>query len=253
MTDAVLTKIANGILTIRLNRLEKRNSLTRAMYSSIADSLAWAQANDSIRVVVLTGHPTCFTAGNDLSDAAIEGLEGPHGRFMSSLMEFTKPVVAAPCGIVVGVGITMLLHCDLVYCGSQTTFKAPFVSLAVCPEFGSSYLLPQLVGHHRASEILIAGEAFDAAAALELRLVNGVFPNSQVEEVAQAKAELIAAQPPESVRTTKMLLKRSSVAAVRDVVKVEIEHLVRLQLGPEAREALEAFKGKRRPDFSRFA
>jgi enoyl-CoA hydratase/carnithine racemase len=252
MMDNVLTEIGDRTLTIRLNRPEKRNALTRTMYSCLADAFERAEADASIRVVVLTGSADCFTAGNDLSDGIIEGPDGPHGRFMRALAECSKPIIAAPCGIAVGIGVTMLLHCDLVYCGSHTNFRIPFVPLAVCPECASSYLLPRLVGHHRASEILLTGEAFDATTALELGIVNGVFPNDQVEEIAKAKAALIAAQPPTSVRTTKMLMKRSMAEGVREAIKVEIEHLVRLQHGAEAIEAVNAFKEKRRADFSRF-
>jgi enoyl-CoA hydratase/carnithine racemase len=252
MMDHVLTEIGDRTLTIRLNRPDKRNALTRTMYSRLADALERAEADASIRVVVLTGSADCFTGGNDLSDGIIEGPNGSHGRFMSALTECSKPIIAAPCGIAVGIGVTMLLHCDLVYCGSHTNFRIPFVPLAVCLEFASSYLLPRLVGHHRASEILFTGETFDATTALELRIVNGVFPNDQVEEVAKAKAALIANQPPTSVRTTKMLMKRSTAEDVREAIKVEIEHLVRLQHGAEAIEAVNAFKEKRRADFSRF-
>ncbi|MGY4313606.1 enoyl-CoA hydratase [Bradyrhizobium sp. JR3.5] len=236
-----------------MNRPDKRNALTRAMYSCLAEALERAETDASVRVVVLTGSADCFTAGNDLSDGMIEGPDGPHGRFMRALTECSKPIIAAPCGIAVGIGVTMLLHCDLVYCGSHTNFRIPFVPLAVCPECASSYLLPRLVGHHRASEILFTGEAFDATTALKLGIVNGVFPNDQVEEIAKAKAALIAAQPPASVRTTKMLMKRSIAEDVREVIKVEIEHLVRLQHGAEAKEAVDAFKEKRRADFSRFS
>ncbi|MGW1420068.1 enoyl-CoA hydratase [Bradyrhizobium manausense] len=252
MMDNVLTEIGDRTLTIRLNRPEKRNALTRKMYSCLAEALERAEADASIRVVVLTGNADCFTAGNDLSDGIIEGLDGPHGRFMTALTECSKPIIAAPCGIAVGIGVTMLLHCDLVYCGSHTNFRIPFVPLAVCPECASSYLLPRLVGHHRASEILLAGEAFDATTALELGIVNGVFSNDQVEEVVKAKAALIASQPPTSVRTTKMLMKRSTAEDVREAIKVEIEHLIRLQHGAEAIEAVNAFKEKRSADFSQF-
>jgi len=252
MMDNVLTEIGDRTLTIRLDRPDKRNALTRTMYSCLADALERAEADASIRVVVLAGSADCFTAGNDLSDGMIEGPDGPHGRFMRALAECSKPIIAAPCGIAVGIGVTLLLHCDLVYCGSDTSFRIPFVPLAVCPECASSYLLPRLVGHHRASEILLTGEAFDPTMALELGIVNGVFSNDQVEEMAKAKAALIAAQPPTSVRTTKMLIKRSIAEDVREAIRVEIEHLVRLQRGPEATEAVNAFKEKRRADFSRF-
>jgi enoyl-CoA hydratase/carnithine racemase len=172
---------------------------------------------------------------------------------MRALMSFPKPVVAAPSGIAVGVGVTMLLHCDLVYCGEQTTFRVPFVPLAVCPEFGSSWLLPRLVGHQRASELLLAGEPFDANAAHQFGIVNDILPNEQVDEFARAKAVFIATQPPAAVRTTKMLLKRANRPDVLEAMAIEMEHLVTLQHGAEAGEAIAAFSEKRRPDFSNFA
>lgn len=252
MSD-VLTDITDRVLTIRLNRPSKRNALTRAMYSHIAEILNAARSDDKVRVVLLAGSPECFSAGNDLQDATIDGLDGDHGRFMRALMSFPKPVVAAPSGIAVGVGFTMLLHCDLVYCGEQTTFRVPFVPLAICPEFGSSWLLPRLVGHQRASEILLAGEPFDANAAHQFGIVNYILPNAQVEDAARAKAAFIAAQPPVAVRTTKMLLKRGNSPDVLEAVAVEMEHLVTLQHGAEAGEAVAAFREKRPPDFSNFA
>lgn len=241
------------VLTIRLSRPEKRNALTRAMYDGMSDLLEEARVDDSVRVVLLLGSPDCFSAGNDLQDGLIEGLEGPHGRFMRTMMAFPKPVIAAPSGLAVGVGVTLLLHCDLVYCGEQTSFRVPFVPLGVCPEFGSSVLLPRLIGHQRAAAILLTGEAFDAAYAREIGLVNEVVPNAQVEELAHARAAFIAALPPLSVRTTKMLMKRARMAEAHEATVVEMEHLVRLQQGAEAREAVTAFREKRRQDFSSFA
>jgi enoyl-CoA hydratase/carnithine racemase len=248
-----LTDIADRVLTIRLNRPSKRNALTRAMYSGIAETLNAARSDDQVRVVLLAGSPQCFSAGNDLQDATVDGLDGDHGCFMRALMSFPKPVVAAPSGIAVGIGVTMLLHCDLVYCGEQTTFRVPFVPLAVCPEFGSSWLLPRLVGHQRASEILLAGEPFDANAAHQFGIVNDILPNEQVHEFARAKAVFIAAQPPAAVRTTKMLLKRANRPDVLEAMAIEMEHLVTLQYSAEAGEAIAAFREKRRPDFSNFA
>ena len=248
-----LTDITDRVLTIRLNRPSKRNALTRAMYSGIAETLYAARSDDQVRVVLLAGSPQCFTAGNDLGDdEPIEGLNGPHGRFMHALMEFPKPVIAAPSGMAVGIGVTLLLHCDLVYAGAGTMFSVPFVSLASCPEFGSSYLFPKLLGHRRASEILLGGPPFDAAKALEWGLVNEVLPVDELEVFAHARAVAVAALPPASVRTTKMLLKRDGAGAVADAVGIEFAHLMQLQRGGEASEAISAFHEKRRADFSKF-
>lgn len=251
--DSLRTDLADRVMTIRLHRPEKRNALTREMYAGIADLLEEARADDGIRVVLLAGTPECFCAGNDLNDGTIEGLDGPHGRFMRALMGFPKPVVAAPSGMAIGVGVTMLLHCDLVYCGEQTSFRVPFVSLGVCPEFGSSLLLPRVAGHQRASAILLAGEAFDAGVARDIGMVNEIVHNGQVEAFARERAAHVASLPPQSVRTTKMLMRRARTAEAHDAIAIEIDHLVRLQKGPEAMEAVAAFREKRRPDFSRFA
>lgn len=253
MNEDILSEVTGRVLTLRLNRPAKRNALRRDMYDTLAAHLRKATTHDSIRAVLILGSRQCFTAGNDLTDEGeIEGLNGPHGRFMRALMEFPKPVIAAPSGMAVGVGVTMLLHCDLVYAATGTSFSVPFVTLATCPEFGSSYLFPKLLGHRRASEILLGGPPFDAATALEWGLVNKVLPADELEEFAQERASAIAALPPASVRTTKMLLKRESVGAVEDAIAIEFAHLMQLQRGGEALEAVAAFREKRRADFSKF-
>lgn len=252
-TEDITSTVAGRVLTLRINRPEKRNALRRGMYDAIAVRLRQAGADDSIRVVLLLGSPRCFTAGNDLTDDdPIEGLDGPHGRFMRALMDFPKPIIAAPSGLAIGVGVTLLLHCDLVYAAAGTSFSVPFVTLATCPEFGSSYLLPKLLGHRRASAILLGGPPFDAATALEWGLVNEVLPADELEAFALARASAIAALPPASVRATKMLLKRASAGAVDDAVGIEFAHIMQLQRGAEAHEAVSAFREKRAADFSKF-
>jgi enoyl-CoA hydratase/carnithine racemase len=253
LNETISTDIADRVLTIRLNRPAKRNALTIDMYLRLVEILDLARDDSGVRAVLLAGSPSCFTSGNDLIEGKVEGPDGAHGQFMKALMDFTKPVIAAPCGIAVGIGVTMLLHCDLVYCGAETMFRLPFVPLAVCPEFGSSVLLPRLVGHHRASELLLTGEPFDAATAREFGMVNDILPNDQVEEFARAKATFIAAQPPTSVRTTKVLLKRALTAEMSEAIAAEFDCVMKLKDGTEAREAVAAFQEKRRVDFSRFS
>lgn len=252
MHDNLRTELSDHVLTLRLDRPSKRNALTLDMYTGIADILDAAAADPAIRVVLLTGSPECFTGGNDLIEGRIEGLEGPHGRFMESLSRFPKPLIAAPSGIAVGVGVTLLFHCDLVYCSAGTTFRLPFVPLAVCPEFGSTVLLPRIAGYHRACELLFAGEPFDAATAREFGIVNEVVANDRLEEFARAKAKFIAAQPPASLRATKLLLKRALSAETQEAIRAEMKLLLQLQDGAEAREAVAAFQEKRRADFSAF-
>lgn len=253
MSEDIASSVAGRVLTLRINRPAKRNALNRGMYDALAAHLQSAKTDDDIRVVLVLGSPQCFTAGNDLADEdPIEGLNGPHGRFMRAMIEFPKPIIAAPSGMAIGVGVTLLLHCDLVYAGAGTSFSLPFVSLATCPEFGSSYLLPELLGHRRASEILLGGPPFDAVTAFDWGLVNRVLPTDELENFAYARAIAIAALPPASVRTTKMLLKRESARAVESAVAIEFAHLMQLQRGAEAFEAVSAFREKRRADFSKF-
>ncbi|MGO1501986.1 MAG: enoyl-CoA hydratase-related protein, partial [Marinobacter sp.] len=172
MTDFVHTEINNQILTVRINRPERKNALTHAMYTALGDALEHAETDASIRCVLFTGSDECFTAGNDLSDFA-SGLPGdfkdtPVGRFLLLLANATKPVVAAVNGPAVGIGTTMLLHCDMVFAGTNTGFKMPFASLGLCPEGGSSLLLPSWIGRVRAAELLMLGDTFNADDAYRL-------------------------------------------------------------------------------------
>lgn len=250
-SEFVRAEVADRVLTLCLDRIDKRNALSHAMYEALAARLRAARTGDDVRVVQIAGSSDCFSSGNDLKDGAIDGLDGgPVGAFMRALTEFPKPVVAVPCGVAAGIGVTMLLRCDLVYAGDEATFRLPFVSLGVCPEFGSSWLLPRLVGHLKASALLLTGEAFDAPTAREIGLVNGLLPNAQVEEYARARAVFIAARPPQAVTTTKQLLKRARAPQVLDAISVETGLLIQLQQGAEAREALAAFREKRRPSFA---
>ncbi len=251
MTDLILVDLSERILTIRFNRPDKKNALTKAMYASLADAMNDAQASDEVRVILFVGQTDCFTSGNDLSDPP-DGLDGPLGRFIQAIMTCSKPVIAAPCGMAVGIGVTMLMYCDLVYCGEDTTLRAPFVSLGICPELGSSYVLPTLIGYQRACELFLTGEAINAETACEFGLVNATVPNATAEQFARTKAKLIAAQPPNAVRTTKMLMRRWGQPLAQDANKLEMEYLLSMVKGPEVREAVSAFVQKRPPDFSRF-
>ena len=251
MAAPILTDLSDRILTIRFNRPHKKNALTKAMYATLAEVLRQAQANDAVRVILFTGQADCFTSGNDLSDPP-DGMDGDLGHFIQALMTCPKPVIAAPCGMAVGIGVTMLMYCDLVYCGEHTTLRTPFVSLGVCPELGSSYVLPQCLGYQRASAMLLAGEPVSAATAREYGLVNEVLPNDEVEDFARGKACLIAAQPPSAVRITKMLMRHWSLAKAQEANQLEMEKLMAMLKGPECAEAIAAFTQKRRPDFSPF-
>ena len=177
MSTDILVHAEAGITTLTFNRPDKKNSITSAMYASLADALEAAQADDTVRCVVFQGHEAVFSAGNDIGDFLNQPPatdESPVYRFMRALAGFSKPVLAAVCGPAVGIGTTLLLHCDLVYAGDNAAFSMPFVNLGLCPEFSSSLLVPQMMGYHRAAEALLLGEPFMAEAALEVGLVNRV-------------------------------------------------------------------------------
>ncbi|WP_298432267.1 enoyl-CoA hydratase-related protein [Geobacter sp.] len=254
-TQHILVESREGVLCIRMNRPEKKNALTRAMYRIMADAIAQADADDAVRVILITGTGDCFTSGNDLADfrdASTSDRERERNPFMPAISRAKKPVVAAVSGVAVGIGTTMLLHCDLVYAGTGARFQLPFVNLGLCPELGSSVLLPLLMGHQRAAELLLLGEPFGAESARELGIVNGVCADAELLETAFGKARQLAAQPPASVRLTKALMKRAREVAVMTVMEEEIAHFGERLRSPEAAEAFQAFAERRKPDFSRF-
>jgi enoyl-CoA hydratase/carnithine racemase len=253
MTD-ILTHAEAGVMTITLNRLERKNSITSTMYGAMADGLAAADADPAIRVVVLQGHETIFSAGNDIGDfqkGTASGPEAPVFRFLHGIADFSKPLVAAVCGPAVGVGTTMLFHCDLVYAGDNAAFSTPFVNLGLCPEAASSLLIPQMFGYHRAAEALLLGEPFMAEAALEVGLVNRVLPPTEANAYAQAQARKLAAKPLSSLVQTKRLMKQGQLKQVHAQMDLESVAFGELLRGPAAREAFAAFMEKRKPDFSK--
>jgi enoyl-CoA hydratase/carnithine racemase len=253
MSD-VLIDTTDGVTTITLNRVEKKNSFTSAMYSACADALDAAREDASVRVVVFQGHVAVFSAGNDIADflnTPNPGLGAPVLRFLRALAAFPKPVVAAVCGPAVGIGTTMLFHCDLVYAGDNAAFAMPFVNLGLCPEAASSLLVPQMMGYHRAAEALMLGEPFMAEAALEVGLVNRVVPPTEANGIAQAQARKLAAKPLSALMETKRLMKKGMQAQVLAVIDDEAVSFGRMMGEPAAREAFGAFLEKRKPDFSK--
>ena len=254
-TGYILTDLHDGILTLRFNRPEKKNALTLAMYSLLAEALGKADENDAVRVILLTGTQGCFTSGNDLADfmsSPPSGKESPVMRFLAAISQTEKPIIAAVSGTAIGVGTTMLLHCDLVYAGESALFQMPFVNLGLSPEAGSTMLLPRMMGHQRAAEFLLLGEAFNAEKAREVGIVNAVCPDGELQEAVLATARQLAALPAAAVRLTKTLMKRGDATAVRETIAVEGERFMERLRSPEAAEALRAFMEKRKPDFSRF-
>jgi len=250
----ILVHTEAGVMTVTLNRVDKKNSITAAMYAAMADALATAAADPAIRVAVIQGHETIFSAGNDIGDFLHKppaGVDSPVFRFLHGIAAFPKPLLAAVCGPAVGVGTTLLLHCDLVYAGDNAAFSMPFVNLGLCPEAASSLLLPQMLGYHRAAEALLLGEPFMAEAALEVGLVNRVVPPTEANGVAQSVARKLAAKPSSSLVETKRLMKKGQAELVLRQMSDEGASFSRMLGEPAAKEAFTAFMERRKPDFSK--
>ena len=253
----ILTNKANGILTIEFNRPEKKNAITSAMYQSMADAIRDAEGDTAVRAIVIQGKPEVFTAGNDLDDflknSSAEVGDRPVAQFMRALSGASKPVVAAVAGNAVGIGTTLLMHCDLVYAGENAKFAMPFTQLGLCPEFASSMLFAQMVGYPRAAEKLLLGEAFLAQEAYDMGLVSQVLPVAELAEFAHAQAAKLAALPASSLRVTKRLMKSAQAEAIQARMMEENKHFGEMLVAKEAKEAFTAFFEKRRPDFTKFA
>ena len=249
-------KTANleGVATIEIARPEKKNALTQAMYLAMAGAITAAVEDTSVRALLISGQPGIFTAGNDLEDfLAAPPLEAgsPTIQFMQALLACDKPVVAAVTGAAVGIGATMLLHCDLVYLSDQTRLVFPFVTLGVVPEFASSLLLPRLMGHARAAEKLLLAEPIGALDAVALGIATAVLPSNDVLAHARRMAMRFNALPPGAVRDTKRLMRAGAAAGISGAMQAENALFLERLRSPEAREALQAFFEKRKPDFSR--
>jgi enoyl-CoA hydratase/carnithine racemase len=249
----IKTGTTDRVATIELARTDKKNALTSAMYSAMTDALAAAEADPGVRAILLHGTRDCFTAGNDLKDF----LAGPAGasqalRFISALSQVGKPVVAGVGGPAVGIGTTLLLHCDLVYAAPSARFQLPFVPLGLVPEGASSLLLPMAAGYRRAAELLLLGQPFSAEKALDAGIVTEIVPEEGLLERARTSAAAIAALPPESVRLTKRLMKRPLASGIAEQMAEEARLFAERLQSAEAKEAMSAFLEKRKPDFSRF-
>ena len=251
----IKTATIDGIATIEIARPEKKNALTMAMYEAMAEALLAAGADASVRTVLISGQPGVFTSGNDLEDfmqRPPQDDNSPVFRFMRALMECEKPVVAAVTGAAVGIGTTMLLHCDLVYVSDEARLAMPFVALGLVPEYASSLIVPQLMGHVKAAEKLLLGDPMTGAEAVEHGLANAVLPAAEVLPHARRMAERFKALPPEAVRESKRLMRAGQKALVEQTVKTEAAIFSKRLRSPEAQEAFQAFFQKRKPDFSKF-
>ncbi|WP_175939427.1 enoyl-CoA hydratase [Caballeronia sp. BCC1704] len=252
--DIVIER-AQGVLSIVLNRAEKKNAITAAMYQEMADGLYEAENDPTVRAVLLRGNGGAFSAGNDLEDFLNDppkGLDAPVFQFLRRLSGMPKPIVAAVSGVAVGIGTTMLLHCDIAYAAKNAKFSLPFVQLGLCPEAASSLLLPRIAGYQRAAEKLLLGEAFDVNEAISMGFVNGAIDAAELDAYAFERARRLAALPASSLKTTKALMKSEQRNEVAARMEEEAAHFSRMLAGPEAREAFAAFLEKRKADFSRF-
>ncbi len=248
----------NNVTAIAIDRIEKKNALTGAMYAAMAAALVAANLDAKIRAVVITGRSEIFTAGNEMQDflVAVEhrgGVENfPARSFMHALIDCEKPVIAAVNGAAIGIGTTMLLHCDLVYLAEDAKLVMPFVNLGIVPEFAASLVLPQRIGHVKAAQHLMLGEPITAQDALAMGLANAVLPASEVLSHARMIAGRFNALPPAAVRATKKLLRAANANALRETIDIELGIFAERLRGAEAQEAIQAFLQKRKADFSGF-
>lgn len=249
----ILYSVDNGVATLEISRPERRNALTQHMYELLIRGLESAAADDDVRAVLITGQPGIFTAGNELTEFVVNpptDAQAPALRFMLALARFEKPVIAAVTGHAVGIGVTLLLHCDLVYVAEGARLSVPFVQLGLVPEFACSLLLPQLAGHARAADKLLLGTPIAAEEAVQMGLANMVVPEEQVVDVAREVAERFNDLPAGGVRETKRLMQRSQSVIIEQTIVEEMQVFGSRLGGPEVREAVTAFFEKRAPDFA---
>lgn len=254
MTDPVLTETKGPVLTIRLNRPEKKNAISLAMYEAMTAALKAATEDPAVRVVVIRGGED-FSAGNDIADFLAGGGEAglkPIVDFLDALSAFPKPLVAGVRGAAIGIGTTLLLHCDVVLASATARFQLPFIQLGLVPEAASSLLLPAAAGRLKASWWLLTGEGFDAETAFAAGLITRLVADEALDAAIDAAAARLAALPPAALRQTKALLRAPQETAVREAMTREVEAFGAQLKSAEAREAFTAFLEKRKPDFSRF-
>ena len=254
MTENVLVTRDAGVMEITFNRPEKKNALTRAMYAAVVDALRSADTDPAVRVAILTGAGDIFTSGNDIKDfqdRAAAGNESPASPFLTALSTMQKPLIGAVNGAAIGVGTTMLAHCDLIVASRSARFVMPFTSLGLVPEAGSSLLFPRLLGNQRASALMLLGEPLTAETALEWGFVNQVVEPEALMDTARGFARRLAALPPQAVRQTKQLIRHGAPDITARIAEELLLFRERLS-SPEAGEAFAAFVEKRQPDFSRF-
>ena len=254
MSNTVLVTREAGVMEIAFNRPEKKNALTRDMYAAVVDALVSADADPAIRVAILTGIGETFTSGNDIKDFQVRAAganESAASPFLATISTMQKPLIGAVNGAAIGIGTTMLAHCDLVVAARSARFVMPFTSLGLVPEAGSSLLFPRMIGNQRAGAMLLLGEPLSAETAFEWGFVNQVVDDAILMDTARGLARRMAALPPQAVRETKKLI-RHGTADVPARIAEELELFRDRLASPEAAEAFAAFVEKRKPDFSRF-
>lgn len=256
MTEDVKIKRDGGVQIVTINRPQKKNALTRAMYEAMTTAMLAAEADDDVAVHMVTGTGGIFTAGNDIQDFANRAVDLTQrtkgaSSLISTLPLLQKPIVAAVDGLAIGVGVTMLFHCDLVYASPSASFRTPFLDLGLIMEAGSSLLAPMIMGHQRAFELLCLGEPFDAEAGVRAGFVNRIVPAASLEAEVLGAAKRLAAKPPGALAAARRLMK--GVAAAEASKRIAEEGVVFAQrlASPEAKEAFAAFLEKRKPDFAR--
>ena len=242
---SITTTLTNHILRVQLTRPQKKNALTPAMYDALREAIERANDDLNIRVITITGSGDSFCAGNDLNSFLDDPGSDSAARFIRAIAAAKAPIVAAVNGVAVGVGLTMLLHCDLVYAAADAKFNFAFIDLGLLPEAGSTYLLPRMLGYGRAAELLMLGEAFDARKAQECGIVNAVVAADELEAQALAKAEQLAAKPPQALRQTKLLLRRGSALALQETMELELSMIGERLVSDEARGIMQAFFERR--------
>jgi len=250
----ILTERTGNILRVTVNRPEKKNAMTSAMYNALADVFNEAAKDDDVSVVIWDAAGDSFSAGNDIEDFLKNPPgpgESPQARLGEALLNLDKPVIAAVKGVAIGGGTTLLTHCDFVYSGESSKFKLPFVDLGLVPEFGSSWSLPARSGYIRAAELFLLAQPFSAEVAVEVGLVTRVVPDTELSATVTQTAEKLAAKPIGALRATKTLLKRSSREQIDQAIQAEVEEFSSRVRSAEVREVFTAFMEKRKPDFAK--
>lgn len=251
---SIVTANLNGVATIEIARPAKKNALTLAMYQAMSDAIRAAASDNTIRAILITGQPGIFTSGNDLEDFMQRpplNEDSAIFQFMHALVDCDKPIVAAVTGAAIGIGTTLLLHCDLVYVSDEARLAMPFVALGLVPEFASSLLAPQLMGHAKAAGKLLLGDPFTGAEAVELGIATAVLPANEVMSHARRVAERFNTLPSGAVQDTKRLMRAANKDVIQQVIRSEAAVFAQRLRSAEAKEAFQAFFQKRAPDFSK--